>query len=264
MEHRNGSSAKLGELHNNASRAQKLVDLDETRRQLHLAQKQAADEKNAKEELREALVKINRMVGGQGWTSYGEVIASVQRKLSEHSGDRVNELVQQINQADATEKQLRELLAHEKQRADGAAKSAEEARIKFHNLTIDHEKAQAKLKTQELEIERQGRIKLALKAVPDPAPVPVELQERIDTLTEERDAILGLFDMHKRDQADLMANILRAADEAEKAVFAGMQSEKNSSRGLKAMNYGLRLGSSAIVAAIARVIHNVYPAEESA
>jgi hypothetical protein len=245
-------SATLGDIHKNAERIRGLQDLSGVRTQLAEAQKALADEKNARADLREILIQINRMVGGQGWTDPSEVKAAVQRRLDKHSNGRTAELEASLEKQDAVEKQLRSGLEHEKRRADQAVETAGKIRQELGIAKQDLLMSQTNLKNAQIELERFGRMKLAAEKPP--------MAIAVAPLTnDERDALIALIDMEREDHSKLVRDILQAAADASAEVRAGLLSDKNSARGIKAQNQGLLYGSAAVERAITRVIHNIKP-----
>jgi hypothetical protein len=237
MEKQNGHGlVTIGELHNNAQRVSTISDLNVLRSQLERWKREAADEKNAKAEMGEALGKINRMVGGNGWEKPQEVIASVANKLAT--------LSESTNDAEVVT--LREQLALNHKQLKEAQGSARAALTKLHTETTEFNKMREKYEAQQEELARMGAMQVtASKPMAD----------------EERDALLTLLDMERADHGKLIQEILQASANAASEVVAGLQSEKNSSRGLKAMNYGIKLGVAAVESAITRAIHGIKPTE---
>lgn len=242
----NARIARLGDVHGNAERIRGLQDLGTVRTQLDDVKNQLVHSENARTDLREILLQINRMVGGKSWTDPAEVKANVQRKLDNGSPARAAELEAQLAKQDDIEKQLRAATEHEKKRADQAVDTAKKFRQEL--ATAKHELLQAEtsLKNHQLELERMGNMKIVAEKAPAPT-------------SDELSALMDLIQMERDDNAKLLRDILQAAADAAEQVRVGLLSEKNTARGIKAQNQGLLYGSAAVERAITRVIHNIKP-----
>lgn len=241
----NGSTiARVGDIHGNAERIRGLQDLAGVRTQLADTQSSLADAKNAYAELREVLVKINRMVGGQGWTDASEVIAAVQRRLDKYSNGRAAELEETLAKQDEVEKALRAALKAANTRADQAVKTAGTLRQDAQIAKQDYAALKERYEAQQKELERMGRMQVV-------AAKPLA--------NEERDALIALLDMEREDHTKLLRDILQAAANAEREVRKAELPMMTGSRSINYFNRGLLMGCAAVEAAIARVIHNIQP-----
>jgi len=208
--------------------------------------KEGADHKNAKEEFRETLAKINRMLGGAGWTHPGDVLNALHSYLNANSSNAKVELEQQLLQSEAVVTGLRQQLDLERTKAEGLQATVKDLRRDLVQREQDKRLLFEENKRLSKQLEDLRKQPVPVQNVAAPLKPAASEQGAIKTLEH-------LLNMEREDHAQQMGAFQAALADAFDELEAIKLPTDNKSRATKHYQNGIRVGGKLVLAHLQHV-----------